>query len=94
MKPKADYYLGGGWGSRISLSDPEGFSKLNLETDLVRVNGHKRVVPQVGQTLAGEFQRSWIVFEFVEVEQMTDPPDQFFAKVKAVQQVMKDTNDE
>lgn len=86
---QGDYELGGGWGARVSLTYPNNFSSLNLNTDLVDVNGHYTPRPSVGQTLVGEFEKSYIKFEFIEVKYCRDPDDMFFAKVKAVEQKMK-----
>ena len=90
--PKADFGMCSGWGRRISWTDSSQFQKRKLDEDEFDVNGHHDPVPVVGQTLVAEFQRSWIVFEFVSVERMSDPEDQFFAKVKAVKQVLKDAS--
>lgn len=45
--------------------------------------------PKVGQTVCGEFYRSWVQFEFTEVSPCYDPPDMFFAKVKPINQKQK-----
>lgn len=84
-----DYKLGGVWGCHVSLLNPNEFSKTDLNTQTVKVYGHISPRPRVGQTLVGEFQRSFIKFEFVDVEYCSDPPDMFFAEVKAVYQVLK-----
>lgn len=86
---KGDYKLGGGWGCHVSLSNPDEFSQIDLNTQTVRVYGHITPRPRVGQTLVGEFQKSFIKFEFVNVEYCHDPQDMFFAEVKAVAQEMK-----
>lgn len=51
--------------------------------------GHLRSKPKVGDTLVGEFQTSFIKFEFTSVECPGSPPDLFFGKVKAIGQEMK-----
>ena len=45
--------------------------------------------PVVGSTLIGEFKKSFIKFEFVEVTYPGDPPDMFFGVVKAIDQELK-----
>jgi len=85
---KADFIIHGGWGNHVSWSKKD-FSKINLNKDTVRVNGHMPIKPKVGDTLLGEFEKSFILFEFVSVEYCGDPPDMFFGEVKAVSQEMK-----
>lgn len=77
------------WGDNIALWQKDNFVNLDINTDLVPLYGHKTPLPQVGQTIKGEFQRSWIKFVLVEVNPCNDPPDMFFAKAKAIQQVLK-----
>ena len=85
----ADYKLGGFWGCHVSLSDPKNFDP-NAES--IRVYGHHPVRPKVGDTLMGEFQKSFIKFKFVKVKYCHDPADMFFAEVKAIDQEMKTGN--
>ncbi len=85
---KADYRIHGGWGDHIEWLHPEDFESLN-ENSVISVWGHLFEIPRIGQTLMGEFKKSFIKFEFVEVERMPDPPDMFFAKVKPIEQEMK-----
>ena len=87
---KGDYTLGGSWGNHISLMDSKGFSGLDLNTAAAAVSGHTTPRPKVGQTLVGEFQKSFIKFKFIEVKYCEDPPDMFFAKVKAIEQQRKE----
>lgn len=77
------------WGANIVLRDHHRFHELDLNHDAVHVFGHRTPRPKVGQTLVGEFQKSWIKFEFVEVEYCRDPSDMFFGVVRAVEQRMK-----
>jgi len=86
---QGDYKLGGGLGFHIGLSDSKSFHKINLNEETVRVYGHYTPRPKIGQTLVGEFQKSFIEFEFVDVEYCADPPDMFFANVKAIGQELK-----
>lgn len=92
-EPPREYKLGQtgfeSWGNHVSLLDFDGFSKLDLNRELVPVYGHLERRPRVGDTLVGEFQRSHITFRFESVDHMDDPPDMFFAKVRAIDQVMK-----
>lgn len=84
-----DFTLGGGWGNHVSLWKPEHFQYLDLAKDFVPVWGHKTPRPKVGQTLVGEFKKSFIRFRFESVDLCRDPSDMFFANVKAVGQEMK-----
>jgi len=86
---KGDYQLGGGWGHHVSLENERNFHKINLNEQTVRVYGHITPRPKEGQTLVGEFQKSFIKFEFVDVKYCADPPDMFFAEVKAIEQELK-----
>jgi hypothetical protein len=86
---KGDYKLGGTRGHHVSLWDKENFNKIKLNKETVPVYGHIEPRPKVGQTLVGEFQKSFIKFEFVSIEYCSDPPDMFFADVKAIEQEMK-----
>lgn len=62
-----------GWGNQIYFSD---YSRM-------RVTGHLRERPKIGDRLESPMESGKIgVFEFVEVTEMRDPPDQFFATVK------------
>jgi hypothetical protein len=73
---------------------PEDFPKTDLATETVKVFGHHPRRPVIGQTIVGEFRRSFIKFEFVDVEYVSNPPDMFFADIKAVDQELKEnTND-
>jgi len=45
--------------------------------------------PRVGQTVCVEMQRSWVLYEFVEINPCRDPHDMFFAKVKPIEQKLK-----
>lgn len=77
-----DFTLGGGWGRHVSLFNAAEF---NVHQP-VRVWGHFQPRPKVGQTLVGEFQKSLIKFRFESVEYCRDPPDMFFAVVRAIDQ--------
>jgi len=85
---KADFYIHGSWGDHIQWLNND-FSRINLNKDKVTVYGHMRIKPQKGDTLIGEFEKSFIKFKFVSVEYPGDPPDMFFGKVKAIEQKMK-----
>ena len=86
---KADYTIHSGWGDHIDWNDPKEFSQKSLDKDTFGVNGHLPIIPQKGDTLLGEFEKSFIKFKFVEVERCLDPNDMFFGTVKAIQQEMK-----
>jgi len=91
MKPSADFEIGGGWGNSIGWLDTKQFQKQFDDESIFRVYGFKsgRKLPEVGSTILGEFERSWIVFEVVSIEWMRDPTDEFFADVKPIEQVLK-----
>ena len=84
----ADYKIGGDWGNHIEWL-VDDWSVVDFNKDKLRVAGHKRVIPKRGDTLMGEFEKSFIKFKFLDVRQCSDPPDMFFATVKAVEQEMK-----
>ena len=42
--------------------------------------------PTVGETISCEMGRSFMVFIITKVKRCSDPPDMFFADVKAVKQ--------
>jgi len=88
---QGDYEIGGRWGNHVSLWDKDKFSNTDLDTQLVRVYGHKSIRPHKGQTLIGEFRKSFIKFEFVKVDLCAEPQDMFFADVKAIDQIIKET---
>jgi hypothetical protein len=87
----ADFTNHAGWGDHIDWTRSEEFRNKALHGDnLYSVDGHLPVLPKVSQTLLGEFERSYVVFEFVAVDIPGDPPDQFFGKVKPIRQEMKE----
>ena len=85
----ADYTIGGDWGDAIHWSDPEQFQQSITHETTFRVYGFKSSIPRVGDTLKGEFIKSWMWFTFVSVEPCGDPPDMFFADVRCIKQEMK-----
>lgn len=87
---KADFKIHYAWGDHIEWWSEEDWNKIDLNKDTVRVWGHMPIKPRVGNTLMGEFEKSFIKFEFVSVEHVPDPPDMFFADIKAIEQEMKD----
>ena len=87
---EADFYIHrGGWGDCVEWSN-EDFSHVNLNTDTIGVIGHMPTRPKIGDTLIGEFEKSFIKFEFVSVKYPEKPPDMFFGEVKAIEQELKD----
>ena len=87
---KTDHVVHSGWGHHITVSDVQ--SNENEEDWIVDVWGHLPNVPKLGETLLA-VNRDGITFtkfEFIEVRQETNPPDMFFAKVKAVEQWVDD----
>lgn len=88
---EADFKIHGGWGDHIEWLSPEQFQKEFTEKTLFSVYGHSFTIPKKGQTLIGEFKRSFMKFEFVSVERESDPPDMFFGKVKIIGQFLKES---
>ena len=89
---EADYKIGGAWGNAINWMNPDDFSKsIETEKDRFSVVGWKRNRPKVGNTLVGEFEKSFIFFEFTKVDYQSNPPDMFFGEVKAIKQEMKES---
>ena len=86
---ESDYHIHFGWGDHIEWLNPEQFEKPMTRKSEIRVWGHLSDKPKKGQTLLGEFKRSFMKFEFIEVEYNSDPPDMFFATVKFVKQFIK-----
>lgn len=76
------YKMCSGWGNRISWTRPEQFHVDHDDDTRFDVNGHQHRVPEIGDTLEAEFEKSVRRFKFVSVKQCWDPPDQFFAQVK------------
>ncbi len=87
--PPADFRIGGGWGDHISLWKWDEFEKTDLNRHTVKVYGHKTPLPKVGQTVVLECQKSWFKFRIETVEGMRDPPDMFWAELRAIDQVWK-----
>ena len=89
---KADFKIGGIWGNCIFWFNEEEFEGDISEDSLFTVCGFKSYpsrVPKAGDTLLGEFEKSWIKFEFVEINRKLDPSDQFCGKVKPIEQQLK-----
>ena len=88
---EADHYIGGEWGCRILFIDDEAkHPGPGYEDKTFEVSGWLPRIPEVGDTLACEFQHSWIRYEFIEVKRASDPPDMFFGVVKCLEQELKD----
>jgi hypothetical protein len=84
----ADYKIGGGWGDHIEWL-VDDWSSVDFSKDKLEIAGHQRVTPKRGNTLVGEFEKSFIKFKFLDVRPCNDPPDMFFATVKAIEQETK-----
>ena len=85
----SDYTIHGGWGDHIEWLDSDQFKVAPTPKTLYRVYGHSPNIPTKGQTLVGEFTRTFMKFEFVNVNRETDPSDMFFADVKIIGQFLK-----
>jgi len=91
-KPKqepVEYLIGGGWGNSINWTDREQFNGPWEAGRVFHVVGWKRRIPQVGDTLRGEFRKSVIWFRFTKVDRCGDPEDMFFAEVTPIRQEMR-----
>lgn len=90
--PKADYTVGGIWGDAIQWNSPEQFNTSKPYTSETKfsVVGWKQKITRVGETLVGEFERSFMLFKFVSVRECLNPSDMFFAEVSPIQQVKKE----
>jgi hypothetical protein len=87
---KGDFTIHAGWGHHIEWFHPEEFNVPFLDGRQFSVYGLlPGKLPKKGDTLLGEFQRSWILFRFDEVKREFDPPDMFFGKVSVVAKEMK-----
>ena len=84
-----DFKIGGGWGNHINWRDLNQFSEFTKDT-IFHVYGHMPTRPQKGQTLMDEFKKSFMLFEFVNVEYCRDPSDMFFADVKMIARFFKE----
>jgi len=88
--PDTDYLIGGGWGNSIQWTRPEQFNGELTYDSRFDCHGWQRNIPEEGDSLKAEMERSWLILEFVSVRRCGDPPDMFFAAVKPVRQIMKD----
>ena len=84
------YAIGGGWGDRIEWSDMKQFDDMTTRTEF-ECRGWKQNKPKVGDTIKAEFVKSWITFQFVEVQDAVGVSDMFFATVVPIKQEMKST---
>lgn len=75
-----------GWGHHVEWFDGgKGIHERESEDCIgeLRVWGHLPSIPKVGDRLTSKMQSGRVgVFEFVEVDQMSNPLDMFFAWVK------------
>ena len=83
------FNIGDGWGDAINWMHPEKFQDKITTESRFTVVGFKSEKPKVGDELKGEFEKSWMYFEFTEVKPCGDPWDMFFATVKPIRQEMK-----
>ena len=87
---ECDDIIGGYWGNHISWQGQDQFNDINSH-EYFSAYGHKPLSqqPETGHKILGEFQRSWIMFEVLEIKRPGNPPDMFFLKLKAIKQVPK-----
>jgi hypothetical protein len=82
------YKMENSWGNTISWTIPDQF--LNpKERETFDCHGWQYRRPEIGDHLLAEFVKSWMTFEFVEVEYCRDPTDMFFAKVRPIKMELK-----
>jgi hypothetical protein len=84
-----EWTMGGGWGDAIQWSDVKQFDGTMTTKSRYSVMGWKTPKPKVGHTLRAEFEKSWMIFEFIEIRPCGDPADMFFATVKPIRQELK-----
>ena len=92
-----DFKIGGVWGDAIYWANREEFEKDITEESVFTVYGFKSNMifgkrnnrPKVGDILQGDFSRTWIFFEFIEIKWEDNPPDMFWGKVKPIDQLPK-----
>ena len=85
---KADYGIHEGWGDHIKWLNVN-WETVNFNTDTLRVYGHMPQHPKIGETLLCEMENSFMKFMFTKVDACSNPPDMFFADVKACEQEKK-----
>ena len=90
--PEADFFIGGTWGDAIHWSAPEEFKDIQ-EGKKFKAYGFKSIFqkkPKVGDTLCGEFIKSWIIFEIVSFKRESNPADMFWIEAIPIDQVIKE----
>jgi hypothetical protein len=65
------------------------WNKINFNTDILKISGFTQCKPQVGDIVVAEMCDSFMEFEVLAIRDFSDPPDQYFADVKAIKQTMK-----
>lgn len=93
---KGDFEIGGVWGDKIEWSGDNDFGSMS-EKSIFRVMGFKSAtilskksnIPKAGNTIVGEFEKSYIKFEIIEIDWQNNPQDMFFANVKPIDQRFK-----
>ena len=85
---KADFEIHSGWGDCIEWMVND-WNKVDFSKDTLDVYGFLSNCPEEGQTILGHFKHSDILFKIISIEHESDPPDMFFAKVKAIDREMK-----
>ncbi len=84
-----EYDMGSGWGDCLNWVKPEEFSKPFGGRKKFAIIGHKPRIPNIGDTLKAEFQKTWKYFKFVSVSRLGDPPDMFSADVVCIREEPK-----
>ena len=89
MLDRSNDVIGGWWGNHIRWKSDQTFDFEKQKT--FGAWGHKPPDQrlELGHLVAGEFQKSWILFEVVDIEYARNPPDMFFADLKPIDQVKK-----
>lgn len=91
---EADHYFSYDWGNTIKWFNKEEFDCAWTEDSRFSINGHKKRIPKVGQTVAVEMETYYTVFVITDIKKCSDPEDQFFGKVAILKQYDKETLEE
>lgn len=91
---KHEHVMGGCWGNKIAYFK-DGSIPTDHDNGTIQFYGwlppSNRVKP--GQKIVCEYQKSWIVYEFTEIDKQRDPPDMFFAKARLFEAYDKETSE-
>ena len=90
---KVDFEIGGEPGNFIMWFDVTEFNNNNTFETLFSIAGQKSFpnkIPKKGHTIEGDFKKSTVLFEIVEIKWELKNKDRFFGKVKPIDQIIKE----